>query len=133
MLLKRFCRSLSATIERGAGVKTKQYIGVVFDGKNVEEFEVGWINYFRNEVKDHFDLQRGLTQVFENDIVPTIPILKEALLTCRRVDDYATSVRIFGILRKKCPSEKFYLSYMNFLAPLKEELGTNTPEEIGRH
>lgn len=125
--------NLRRSLSSSSSASPSSLIGAIFNGKNEEEFEVCWINYFRNEVKDHFDLQRGIRKVFEYDIVPTIPILLEALRTCRRVDDYASSVKIFGMLRLKSPSEKFYQSCIPFLEPLKNELGINTPEELGRN
>ncbi|CAO3597091.1 unnamed protein product [Absidia cylindrospora] len=48
----------------------------------------------------------------------------------RRVNDYATAVRVFEGLKEKVENEKQYQQYLEELAPLKNELGVLTKEEL---
>jgi cytochrome c oxidase subunit 5a len=49
-----------------------------------------------------FEVQRGLNNCFAHDLVPVPSVTRAALRTSRRVNDYATMVRIFkGIKEKK--------------------------------
>lgn len=111
-----------------------QYHQVRFDStfKNVEDFENRWIKFFRNDAFDQFELQRGLNHCFNHDIIPTIPLLEEALRACRRLNDLGAAMRIFGALREKCKDDDEYESYVKHLDPIKEELGVTSPEDFGR-
>lgn len=102
------------------------------DFGSVPAYESKWIEFFKNSAYDQFELQRGLNQCFAFDIVPTVPVLEAALRACRRLDDFAAAVRVFGALRQKCKNDAEYLEYSQYLKPIKEELGVMTPEEIGR-
>lgn len=102
------------------------------DFGSVPAYESKWIEFFKNSAYDQFELQRGLNQCFAFDIVPTVPVLEAALRACRRLDDFAAAVRVFGALRQKCKNDAEYLEYSKYLKTIKEELGVMTPEEIGR-
>ena len=102
------------------------------DYGSVPAYESRWTSFFTSDAYDRFELQRGLTLCFQYDIVPTIPVLEAAFRACRRLDDFATGVRIFGALRQKCKSDKEYFEYSQYLLPIKNELGLSAPEDIDR-
>lgn len=99
---------------------------------SVPEYESRWTQFFNHSTPDQFELQRGLNHAFSYDIIPTIPILEAALRAARRLNDYATAMRIFGALRQKCKDDAEYESYVKHLDPIKNELGISAPEDIGR-
>lgn len=98
----------------------------------ISEFEAKWTKFFTSEAYDQFELQRGLNHSFHFDIVPTIPVLEAALRACRKLNDLAAAMRIFGALRQKCSDDAQYEEYVKYLEPIKKELGVSAPEDIGR-
>ena len=95
------------------------------------EFQRYWIEHFQT-CPDAFELQRGLNNSFAYDVVPPIPVLEAALRACRRLNEPAVAIRVFGFLKGKTDNDKQYDMYVNYLRPLMDELGVSTPEEIGR-
>lgn len=78
-----------------------------------------------------FELYRGLNNAFSYDIVPTLPIVKEAMHAARRLNCLPSAVRILAGIRGKVDTEKQYKLYLEALEGVREELGVPTPEEIG--
>ncbi|KAF9084608.1 Cytochrome c oxidase subunit 6 [Mortierella sp. GBA35] len=95
-----------------------------------EHFTERFVKFFDN-VDDVFELQRGLNNAFGYDLVPSPSVIAAALKASRRVDDYATAVRVFEGLKVKAGSDALYKQYLDELAPLKNELGVQTKEELG--
>lgn len=111
-------------------------LGTTPELPTVAEFERHWLSFFRHQAFDSFELQRGLNNCFSYDMVPPASVIREALRAARRVDSLGTAVRIFGALRDKVSGGKEsrdYQEYMKVLAPIREELGIPTPEELGRY
>lgn len=96
------------------------------------EYTTKWTTFFNESATDRFELCRGLNNAFAYDICPPVPVLEAALRACRRLNDFATSVRIFGAVKEKLPGQREYEEYVGYLRPLMDELGTCTPEELGR-
>lgn len=95
-----------------------------------KKFETQWVDFFRT-APDLFELQRGLNNCFAYDIVPSKPILEEALLASRRLNDFPTSVRILAGLRDKVENATQYQQYLESLKEIREKLSIPTPEELG--
>ncbi len=102
------------------------------DYGSVEKYEHKWIPFFREKAYDQFELQRGLNHCFQYDIVPTIPVLIEAIRAARRLNDFATASRVFGALREKCRDDAEYAGYVIHLDAIKKELSISSPNEFGR-
>ncbi len=102
------------------------------DYGTVDEFTTKWTTFFSSEAYDQFELLRGLNNCFSYDIVPPVQVLETALRAARRLNDFATAVRIFGGLKEKVENKAQYETFMEHLADLKAELGVPTPEELGR-
>jgi len=98
--------------------------------ESYEHFTERFIKFFDN-VDDVFELQRGLNNAFGYDMVPAPSVIAAALKASRRVNDYATAVRIFEGVKFKTGSDSLYKQYMEELAPLKAELGLDTKEDLG--
>ena len=75
-------------------------------------------------------MQRGLNNCFAYDLVPAPSVIESALKASRRVNDYATAVRIFEGVKEKVENEGQYKQYLDELAPIREELGIQTKEEL---
>ncbi|KAF9911671.1 Cytochrome c oxidase subunit 6 [Linnemannia zychae] len=98
--------------------------------ESFEHFTERFVKFFDN-VDDVFELQRGLNNAFGYDLVPSPSVIAAALKASRRVDDYATAVRVLEGLKVKAGSDALYKQYLDELAPLKNELGVQTKEELG--
>lgn len=87
-----------------------------------ESFNARYVTFFQS-VEDLFELQRGLNNCFAHDLVPAPSVIEAALRAARRVNDYATAVRVFEAIREKVENKKQYQAYLDELKGLREELG----------
>ncbi|KAJ1921087.1 Cytochrome c oxidase subunit 6 [Mycoemilia scoparia] len=95
-----------------------------------EQFTNRYVQFFEN-VDDQFELQRGLNNCFSYDLVPDVTICEAALRAARRINDFATGVRVFDAIKAKVDNHKQYEQYLEALKPVKNELGILTTEELG--
>lgn len=94
-----------------------------------EEFTTRFEKEFE-EAYDLFEVQRVLNNAFSYDLVPSPSVIEKALLACRRVNDYATAVRVFEGLKVKVENQEQYQAYLDELKPIREELGVDLKEEL---
>ncbi|EDR01306.1 uncharacterized protein LACBIDRAFT_163968, partial [Laccaria bicolor S238N-H82] len=73
--------------------------------------------------EDLFEVQRGLNNCFAQDLVPSASVVEAAIRVARRVNDYATAVRVFEGIKEKVANKAQYQAYVDELRPLREELG----------
>ncbi|PTB67991.1 cytochrome c oxidase, partial [Trichoderma citrinoviride] len=81
-------------------------------------------------VQDVFELQRNLNNAFAYDLVPSPSVVAAALKAARRVNDFATAVRIFEGIKAKVENKNQYQQYLDELKPLREELGVSLKEDL---
>lgn len=74
--------------------------------------------------------QRVLNNCFSYDLVPSPSVIERALRACRRVNDYATAVRVFEGLKHKVENKEQYQAYLEELKDVREELGIDLKEEL---
>jgi cytochrome c oxidase subunit 5a len=89
-----------------------------------------WKQHFRT-VEDNFELERGLNTVFTADWVPSVDVVTEALQATRRLNTFATAVRILEALEDRTESKKQYQQYLDELKPLLNELGVVERKDLG--
>jgi cytochrome c oxidase subunit 5a len=94
-----------------------------------EEFTARFEKEF-DGVQDVFELQRNLNNAFAYDLVPSPVVVAAALKAARRVNDFATAVRIFEGVKSKVENKGQYEAYLEELKPLREELGIPLKEEM---
>ena len=87
-----------------------------------ESFTERYVNFFQS-AEDLFEVQRGLNNCFAHDLVPAPAVVESALRASRRVNDYATAVRIFEGIKEKVENKIQYQAYLEELKPVREELG----------
>ncbi|KAF4604533.1 Cytochrome c oxidase subunit 6 [Pleurotus pulmonarius] len=97
--------------------------------ESFEAFSDRYVTFFQN-AEDLFEVQRGLNNCFAHDLVPSPSVIEAALRAARRVDDYATAVRIFEGVKEKVENAQQYQAYLDELKPVREELGINLKEEL---
>ncbi|KAF7347214.1 Cytochrome c oxidase subunit 6, mitochondrial [Mycena venus] len=94
-----------------------------------ESFNQRYVEFF-NQAEDIFEVQRGLNNCFAHDLVPAPSVIEAAVRASRRVDDFATAVRIFNGVKVKVENKKQYQDYVEELKGLREELGITLEEEL---
>jgi cytochrome c oxidase subunit 5a len=90
-----------------------------------------WHSHFKN-VEDEFELERGLNHIFNADWVPSVEVISEALKASRRLNTFATAVRILEGLEEKAYKKEQYHAYIRVLNPLLEEYGIIEKSELGK-
>ncbi|KAF7723710.1 Cytochrome c oxidase subunit 6 [Apophysomyces ossiformis] len=108
----------------------KRFYSAGHEDESFEAFTERYVKFF-DGVEDLFELQRGLNNAFAYDLVPAPSVIESALRASRRVNDYATAVRIFEGLKDKVENESQYKQYLEELEPVRKELGVQTREEMG--
>merc|ERR1719402_1939820 len=98
-----------------------------------EQFDARWEAYFNKPDIDDWELRRGLNELHGHDLVPEPKIVIAALKACRRLNDSAMAIRILEAIKFKAGSHKntIYPYVLQEIKPVLEELGINTPEELG--
>ncbi|KAH8099457.1 COX5A-domain-containing protein [Cristinia sonorae] len=94
-----------------------------------ESFNERYVQFFK-DAEDLFEVQRGLNNCFAHDLVPAPSVIEAALRATRRVNDYATAVRIFEGVSEKVENKQQYQAYLEELKGVREELGINLREEL---
>lgn len=87
-----------------------------------EAFTERYVNFFQS-AQDLFEVQRGLNNCFAHDLVPAPAVIEAALRAARRVNDFATAVRVFEGVKEKVENKQQYQAYLEELKPVREELG----------
>ncbi|KAH9953365.1 COX5A-domain-containing protein [Russula dissimulans] len=94
-----------------------------------ESFTERYVTFFQS-AEDLFEVQRGLNNCFAHDLVPAPAVVESALRASRRVNDYATAVRIFEGIKEKVENKAQYQTYLDELKPIREELGIETKDDL---
>uniref|UniRef100_A0A8C5YAD9 Cytochrome c oxidase subunit 5A, mitochondrial n=1 Tax=Microcebus murinus TaxID=30608 RepID=A0A8C5YAD9_MICMU len=96
-----------------------------------EEFDALWVTYFNKPDIDAWELLKGMNTLVGYDLVPE-PKIIDALQACRRLNDFASAVRILEVVKDKTgPHKEIYPYVIQELRPILNELGISTPEELG--
>ena len=81
---------------------------------------------------DHWELSKGLNELYGHDLVPEPKIITAMLQACRRLNDYSMTIRILEAVKdKSAGSNEIYNYILGEIKPTMEELGLSTPEELG--
>ncbi len=89
-----------------------------------------WRSHFRS-VEDNFELERGLNHIFAADWVPSLEVIEEAIKASRRLNTFATAVRILEGLENKAYKPEQYHEYLRHLSPLLKEYGVVEKKDLG--
>lgn len=93
-----------------------------YENESYEAFNSRYQTFF-TQVEDVFELQRGLNNCFAYDLVPATEVVEAALRASRKVNDYATAVRILEGVKEKVENKLQYQAYLDELKPVIQELG----------
>lgn len=97
-----------------------------------EEFDCRYEAYFNKQDIDGWEIRKGMNDLHGMDLIPEPRIIIAALRACRRVNDYALTIRFLEALKFKSEVDKAIYPYiLQEIRPCLDELGINTPEELG--
>ena len=120
--LLRSCTRLPVSRTTPLPVLVQTRLASAHHQESFEDFTKRYVAFFAS-AQDLFEVQRGLNNCFAHDLVPSPAVVESALRAARRVDDYATAVRIFEGIREKVENKQQYQQYLEELKGVREELG----------
>ncbi|XP_053549330.1 cytochrome c oxidase subunit 5A, mitochondrial [Bombina bombina] len=124
------CRPQPAPVCSPAAVAVRCYSHAKHESD--EEFDARWVTYFNKPDIDAWELRKGMNTLIGYDLVPEPKIIDAALRACRRLNDFASAVRILEAVKDKAgPHKEIYPYVIQELRPTLDELGISTPEELG--
>jgi len=102
-------------------------------GETDDEFDSRYEAYFNRKDIDGWEIRKAMNDLQGMDLVPEPKIIIAALKACRRVNDFALCVRYLEALKFKCGSgvKEIYPYLIQEIQPTLDELGINTPEQLG--
>merc|ERR1712183_584212 len=97
------------------------------------EFDARYEAYFSRADIDGWEVRKAMNDLSGMDLVPEPKIIIAALKACRRVNDFALSVRFLECVKGKCGSKEkeIYPYILQEIQPTLSQLGISTPEEMG--
>ncbi|CAK9822593.1 Cytochrome c oxidase subunit 5A, mitochondrial [Anthophora retusa] len=98
-----------------------------------EDFNKRYADYLNRPDIDHWEIRQVMNKLAGLDGVPDPMIICAALKACRRLNDFALTVRILETVKDKCGNKvkEIYPYIVQEIRPTLDELGINTPEELG--
>ncbi|KAJ3119628.1 Cytochrome c oxidase subunit 6 [Nowakowskiella sp. JEL0407] len=125
-------RFITPTLTPTISLFPKRFYSAELDPANTSDYNKfvdQWVAHFKTA--DDFELERGLNHIFAADWIPAVPVIEEALHASRRLNTFATAVRVLEGLEEKCQSQKVFDQYLRELKPVLENYGVPTVKELG--
>ncbi|XP_035732707.1 cytochrome c oxidase subunit 5A, mitochondrial-like [Vespa mandarinia] len=121
------------TIPRTTIVGTQSYRNSHGSTESDEEFDARYESFFNRPDIDGWEARKAMNDLAGMDLVPEPRIICAALRACRRVNDYALAIRFLESIKDKCGPyvNTIYPYILQEIRPTLDELGINTPEELG--
>ncbi|KAG7170947.1 cytochrome c oxidase subunit 5A, mitochondrial-like [Homarus americanus] len=97
------------------------------------ELDARYEAYFSRPDIDGWEIRKAMNDLCGMDLVPEPKIVIAALKACRRNNDFALAVRFLEAVKEKCGGrvKEIYPYILQEINPTLQELGINTPEELG--
>ncbi|GLH01338.1 hypothetical protein R5R35_006995 [Gryllus longicercus] len=98
-----------------------------------QEFDQRYETFFNRPDIDGWEIRKAMNDLCGMDLVPEPKIINAALKACRRVSDFALAVRFLEAVKDRCGAKvkEIYPYILQEIRPTLDELGINTPEELG--
>lgn len=98
-----------------------------------EEYICKYVCFFNRIDIDGWDVRQAMNDLNGYDAVPDPKIIIAALMACRRINDYALTVRFMEMVKSKCgiKVKEFYPYICQEVGPVILELGCDFPEDLG--
>ncbi|XP_030766534.1 cytochrome c oxidase subunit 5A, mitochondrial-like [Sitophilus oryzae] len=101
--------------------------------ESVEEMICRYECIFGRDDADGWDVRQAMNDIAGYDSVPEPRIIIAALHACRRLNDYALTVRFLEMVKLKCGNyeAEIYPYIVQEVGPTVAELGCDFPENLG--
>uniref|UniRef100_A0A914YS34 Cytochrome c oxidase subunit 5A, mitochondrial n=1 Tax=Panagrolaimus superbus TaxID=310955 RepID=A0A914YS34_9BILA len=100
-----------------------------------DKFDKHFIDYLNRPEIDGWEVRKALGELHDFDVIPDPKVVEAALRACRRVNDYALTLRFLEAIKIKCGSaknrEQIFGYIVQQIKPTLTELGISIPEELG--
>ncbi|XP_076762585.1 cytochrome c oxidase subunit 5A [Xylocopa sonorina] len=98
-----------------------------------EQFNSKYVQYLNRPDIDHWEIRSVMNKLAGMDLVPDPTIICAAFRACRRLNDFALTIRILEFVKDKCGNKvnEIYPYIMQEIKPTMDELGITTLEELG--
>uniref|UniRef100_A0AC34GRJ5 Cytochrome c oxidase subunit 5A, mitochondrial n=1 Tax=Panagrolaimus sp. ES5 TaxID=591445 RepID=A0AC34GRJ5_9BILA len=100
-----------------------------------DKFDKHFIDYLNRPEIDGWEVRKALGELHDFDVIPDPKVVEAALRACRRVNDYALTLRFMEAIKIKCGSaknrEQIFGYIVQQIKPTLTELGISIPEELG--
>ncbi|XP_023019939.1 cytochrome c oxidase subunit 5A, mitochondrial [Leptinotarsa decemlineata] len=106
---------------------------LVVQNENTEDMIARYECLFGRDDADGWDVRQAMNDLTGYDSVPEPRIIIAALHACRRLNDYALSVRFLEMVKDKCGQDvdKIYPYIVQEVGVTVAELGCDFPESLG--
>lgn len=123
----------NTTVTRATSVGIQSYRNSHGSAETDEEFDAKYVNFFNRPNIDCWEIRKAMNDLAGLDLIPEPTIICAALRACRRLNDFALAIRFLESIKDKCgPKVKVIYPYIiQEIRPTLDELGINTPEELG--
>jgi cytochrome c oxidase subunit 5a len=98
-----------------------------------EEFDLRYERFFNRPDIDGWEVRKAINDLHSHDLVAEPKIVIAALKACRRINDFALTVRLLEAIKDKCGPKvgEIWPFMLKEIGPTLKELGIPTPEELG--
>lgn len=98
-----------------------------------EQFDNRYEAFFNRPDIDGWQIRKGMNDILGMDLVPEPKIISAGLKACRRANDFALAIRWLEGVKEKCGPKlpEIYPYLLSEIRPTLDQLGINTPEELG--
>lgn len=133
MSLSKVCRgALNLSVSRAANVGAVRFSHDGLPDIYDPEFDNRYEAYFNRPDIDAWEVRKGMNDLLGMDLIPDPKIVAAALRACRRLNDYALTVRWLEGVKDKCQVDpSIYNWVIQEVQPTLTELGISTPNELG--
>ncbi|KAJ3192197.1 Cytochrome c oxidase subunit 5A [Irineochytrium annulatum] len=101
------------------------------NSKDYDAYVAHWRAHFQQPELDDFELERGLNHIFAQDWCPSVELVHDAILACRRLNTFATAVRVLEAVEHKTNKKEQYQAYLAHLKPTLDDLGVVDKHAFG--
>jgi cytochrome c oxidase subunit 5a len=98
-----------------------------------EEFDLRYERFFNRPDIDGWEVRKAINDLQAHDLIPEPKIVIAALKACRRINDFALTVRFLEAIKEKSGPKvgEIWPFMLKEIGPTLKELGIPTPEELG--
>ncbi|CAH0551075.1 unnamed protein product [Brassicogethes aeneus] len=129
LIARGFFRNLASNIYGN----TRTISHLAYHHESSEDMVQRYECYFQRDDIDGWDVRQAMNDLVAYDSVPDPRIIISALNACRRLNDYALTVRFLESVKDKCGNKvkQIWPYIVQEIYPTIQQLGCDLPEDLG--